>query len=376
MFRRIIPYFTLICIVLTSTFFLWFPFLFRFPSWFGLKIENSNFQYIYKQFDGPLYIIPAKTLYNPKEIAKINRDSSLSQDPKYFAAHLPLYPLLIRFVSPILGYLKAMLGVNLIFSGVLVCLFYYVLRHFKLTKNPLLLSSIFLFFPRFLVVRSTGAPESLFIFLIFLSLYFFESKRFVLASIVGALSVMTKTPGILLFFAYGLVGAEHIARTRKVDLRFLWIGIIPLGLLSVFVFYWLQTGNFLSYFQSGDNVHLVFPFSVFNFQAKWVGTAWLEDILFYFFIYGLTVIYLKNSKYRSFYYFALVFFTATLFIQHRDISRYSLPLWPLACIALEQFLTSPKLRPILFLLLPGIFFYAWNFLVYNIMPITEWLPFL
>jgi len=376
MFKRIIPYFTLICIVLTSTFFLWFPFLFRIPSWFGLKIENSNFQYIYKQYDGPLYIIPAKTFYNPKEISKINRDSSLSQDSTYFTAHLPLYPLSIRLISPIFGYLKGMLVVNLFFSGALACLFYYVITRFKLTKNPLLLSSIFLFLPRFLVVRSAGAPESLFIFLVLLSLFFFESKRFVLSGIAGALSVMTKTPGILLFVAYSLVWIENIRKTKKINPRFLWIGLIPLGFILVCVLYGFQTGNFLSYFQSGDNIHLVFPFSVFNFQAKWVGTAWLEDILFYFFVYGTTVLYLKDSKYRSFFYFTLVLFTATLFVQHRDISRYSLPLWPLACIAFDQFLISPKIRPILFLLLPGIFFYVWNFLVFNIMPITEWLPFL
>lgn len=376
MLRRIIPYFTLICIVLTSTFFLWFPFLFRFPSWFGLKIENSNFQYIYKQYDGPLYIIPAKTFYNPQEIGKINRDSILPQDPKYYTAHLPLYPFFIRLLSPTMGYLKSMLGVNLLFTALLASLFYYVILRFKLTKNPLLLSCIFLFLPRFLVIRSIGSPESLFIFLVFLSLYFFETKRFVLSAIIGALSAMTKTPGILLFVAYAMVWIERIRKEKKIDLHSLWIALIPLGLIVVFIIYGITTGNFLSYFQSGDNIHIVFPFSVFNLQAKWVGTAWLEDVLFYFFIYGTTVLYLRNSKYRSFFYFTLVFFTATLFVQHRDISRYSLPLWPLACIAFDQFFTSPKIRPILLLLLPGIILYAWNFILYNIMPITEWSPFL
>jgi len=63
-------------------------------------------------------------------------------------------------------------------------------------------------------------------------------------------------------------------------------------------------------------------------------------------------------------------------VQHRDISRYSLPLWPLACIAFENFLTSKKFLTVAAILLLGIFFYAWNFLIYNIMPINEWLPFL
>jgi len=376
MLRRIIPYFTLICIVLTSTFFLWFPFLFRFPSWFGLKIENSNFQYIYKQYDGPLYIIPAKTLYNPKEIKLINRDSSMSQDPKYFAAHLPLYPLLIRFLSPILGYLKAMLGINLIFSGILVCLFYFFIKRFKLTKNPLLLSSVFLFLPRFLVVRSTGAPECLFMVYILGSLYFFEKEKYLIASILGGLAVMTKVPGILLFIAYCLTFIEKVIKVKKINTSWFWILLIPLSLAGVFYLYYIQYNDFFAFWHTKGLVPMPYPFSSLNFQAKWVGTAWLEDVLFYFFIYGTTVLYLKNSKHRSFFYFTLVFFTAILFIQHRDISRYSLPLWPFACIVFEQFLTSPKIRPVLLFLLPGIFLYAWNFIMYNMMPITEWSPFL
>ncbi|EKE15482.1 MAG: hypothetical protein ACD_12C00002G0001, partial [uncultured bacterium] len=140
------------------------------------------------------------------------------------------------------------------------------------------------------------------------------------------------------------------------------IVLIPLGLLGVFGLYAKQYGDFFAYFHSGDNIHLTFPFAVFNFQKNWVGTAWLEEIIFYYFIYGLAVITLKDSKYRSFFYFSLVFFMATLFVQHRDISRYSLPLWPLALIAFEKFFTSKKFLIIFIILLPAIFLFAWNFL--------------
>ncbi|KKP86985.1 MAG: hypothetical protein UR89_C0009G0006 [Candidatus Roizmanbacteria bacterium GW2011_GWA2_35_8] len=135
-------------------------------------------------------------------------------------------------------------------------------------------------------------------------------------------------------------------------------------------------GDFFAYFNSGDNIHLIFPFSVFNFKMPWVGTAWLEDVIFYFLLYGLTVISLLKSKQRSFFYFSLVFFVATLFIQHRDIGRYSLPLWPLALIAHEKFFTSKKFIVICIILLPAIYLYAWNFLGYNIMPIADWTPYL
>lgn len=152
--------------------------------------------------------------------------------------------------------------------------------------------------------------------------------------------------------------------------------MIPLGLLGVFGLFGLQYKDFWAYFHSGDNIHLVAPFSAFNYQKTWVGTAWMEEVIFYFFLYALTILTLWRSSRRSFFYFSLVFFIATVFVQHRDISRYSLPLWPLACIAFERFLTSKKFAVVFVVLLPAIYLYAMNFLLYNGMPVSNWRPFL
>ncbi|MEK7597831.1 MAG: hypothetical protein AAB441_04270 [Patescibacteria group bacterium] len=366
--RRIYSYLILTSIVLISTIVLWL---------------SVGFLNIYKHYDGPLYIIPAKTFYNPKEIDNLHVTTGSSNN--YFAAHLPLYPILIRGLKELLNYglrinelayLKSMILVNLLSTIGLVLFFYYLLKKFKLTKNPLILASVLLFLPRFLVVRTVGAPESLFLLMILLSLFFFEKEKFWWAGLFGGLATMTKTPGILLFAGYGLVFVERFIKTKKVSWQWLGIILIPLGLLGVFGLYAKQYKDFFAYFHSGDNIHLVFPYSVFNFQKSWVGTAWLEEIIFYYFMYGLALINLKDSKYRSFFYFGLVFFTATLFVQHRDISRYSLPLWPLAVIAFEKFFTSKKFLIIFVILLPAIFLYAWNLLLYNVMPINDWSAFL
>jgi hypothetical protein len=382
--RRIYPYLILTFIVLISTFILWSPFILKATNLFGIKITEPSFLTIYKHYDGPLYIVPAKTFYNPKAIDNLHLEMTMPN--KYFAAHLPLYPLLIRAVRELiqltslrvngLGYLRSMVAVNLLATIGLTLFLYYLLKKFRLTKSPLLLTSVFLFLPRFLVIRSVGAPESLFMLLIILSLFFFEKEKFWLAGLFGGLSVMTKTPGILLFGGYGLVFIERFIKEKKINWQWLWTLLIPLGLLAVFGIYGIQYKDFFAYFHSGDNIHLIFPFSVFNFQKPWVGTAWLEDVLFYFFLYGLAVINLKNSKYRSFFYFGLVFYIATLFVQHRDISRYSLPLWPLALIAFEKFFTSKKFLIIFVIMLFAIYLYSWNFLNYNVMPIADWRPFL
>ena len=352
------PHLLIIAVVLVSTIIVWFPFL--------MKSNGLSFLDIYKHYDGPLYVIPAKTFYNPSAIEKLHLEMKLPD--KYFAAHLPLYPVLIRTVKELiqltglrvngLGYLKSMIGVNILATIGLVLFFYYLLNKFKLTKKPMILVLIMLFLPRFLVVRSVGAPESLFILLILASLFFFEKNKFWLAGLLGGLATMTKTPGILLFAVYGLVFVERLLKSAfvktspvakalgdksadKKKFNWNWLGIlsIPIGLLLVFGIYAGQFGDFFAFFHGNASVPMPYIFSVFDWKAKWVGTAWLEDILFYFFMYGLAVVYLKDSKYRSFFYFSLVFFVATTFIQHRDISRYSLPLWPLVLIAFEKFLS-------------------------------------
>ncbi|PJB87944.1 hypothetical protein CO083_04340 [Candidatus Roizmanbacteria bacterium CG_4_9_14_0_8_um_filter_34_12] len=400
-------------IVLVSTLILWLPFILRFSHWLGLSISESNFLYIYKHYDGPLYIIPAKSFYDPEIIKTLRVDISLI--PGYYAAHLPLYSLFIRIFSYVFGYLKSMIFTNVFFTVILAGFFYYFIRFFQITKKPLLLATIFLFLPRFLVVRSVGAPESLFILLVLVSLFFFEKKNYLFAGVFGGLATMTKSPGILLFFAYLLaIGEQCLKQNNPVNIRnpignglpagrqglprsfdvtsgfarddnnakfafnWRWFGLIfiPIGLLLVFILYYFQFGDFFAYFKSGDNIHLVFPYAIFNASKSWVGTAWLEDVLFVFFIYILTVITLRNTKHRSFFYFSLVYLIATTFVQHRDISRYSLPLWPMACIAFESFFTSKKFKIAAMILLPAIFLYAWNFFVQNVMPIGEWQPFL
>ncbi len=208
------------------------------------------------------------------------------------------------------------------------------------------------------------------------SIFFFEKKQYFLAGLLGGLSAMTKTPGVLLVVAYGLIFIERIIREKKFNWDWIPLMLIPTGLLSVFTLYAYQYNNFFAYFNTGGVVPTPYPFSVFNFQARWVETAWLEEIVLYFVIYLYAIFQLRESKYRSFFYFPLVFFIASIFVQHRDLSRYMLPLWPFACIAFEKTFTSKKFLLVAAILLPAIFLYAWNFLLFNILPVSDWRPFL
>lgn len=368
----------IICLTtLLSTFILWLPFILKFDSINGIKIPTPNFQTILKHWDGPLYIIPAKTLYNIDD--SILKKAPLGLSEKYFSAHFPLYPLTIRLLSPVFGYPHAMIVSTLIASMILFCFFYYFLKKLQLTDRPLFLTLVFMFImPRFLVIRSVGSPEPLFILLLLLSVFAFIKKSYLWAGLAGGLATMTKSPGILIFVGYVLCVLEEFFRDKKFNIKSLWLLLIPSGLLAVFLLYGQQYKDFFAYFHSGDNIHLIFPpFSVFNYQATWIGTAWLEEILFYFFFYLLTIFSIRNSPHvKKLFYFVLIFFIAVISVQHRDISRYSLPLLPFALIVFEKFFTSKKFLICLLLLLPAIYLYSWNFLIYNTAPIGDWAPFL
>lgn len=377
LYTKIPPYAIITVVTVISTFVLWIPFIFHFQSINGVHIETPNFQTILKHYDGPLYIIPAKTLYNAHDPLFETHPIGLSTH--YFAAHFPLYPLFIRLLAPFIGYLKSMLMVTMIFSVAFFNFFYYFLKKLRITEHPLILTFILLFLtPRFLVVRSVGSPEPLFLFTLIASLFFFIRRQYFYAGILGGVATITKTPGILLFAGYTLWFVEQCMKTRKIEIRWTWILLIPGGLLLVFLLYWRQYGDFFAYFNSGDNIHLIFPpFSVFNFQKNWVGTAWLEEIIFLYFFYliGLCTLH-QNKMMRPVFYFMLVFFIATILVQHRDISRYSLPMLPFVAMAYEKFFTSRKFLFALVILIPAIYLYVWNFMLYNNAPITDWRPFL
>ncbi len=363
----------IISVVLGSTALIYLPFVTDTLQYLGFK-SGASMQEIYQNYDGLYYLVPAVSWYSPEAITAMRLEFSLPLE--YYAAHLPLYPFFIALIAPIFGLLKSMLAVTILFSIVGSFVLYYLVKKLTLSESPLLLIFVFLFLPRFLIVRSIGAPETLFIALILGSIFCFEHKRYFWAGLFGGLSVMTKTPGILLFVAYGLVFLEEMFRHKSFSFRWFWILLIPAGLLAVFSLYALQYQNFFAFFNTGGVVPMPYLFSVFQADAKWVDTIWVEEILLYFFFYLLAVISLWKSKHRSLFYFPLVFLGAASFVQHRDLSRYMLPLWPFALIAFERLFTSKRFLLALCILLPALYLYAWNFLQYNIIPVADWRPFL
>ena len=370
---------------------IWLPFMFGY---------HDGIQTVFKNYDGPNYLVISKTWYNPTLIANT---FSLPIPLEYYPAHLPGYPLTINVLNLFFNGPWAMLMSTTLFTGLAVVAFYLMVYKFKLSADPFWLSIVFLIFPaRWLTVKAVGSPEPMFLFAIIASFFFFKSafdkvennilsKRkivwvdLLLAGVFGALAQVTKSPGILLWVGYLLyLSIREIRLIRGIGERMgriivnsLPLMVIPLSALVVFWFYKIQTGDFLAYFHSGDNFHLFFPpFQAFSATRSWLGDFWREDLVWQYLIGAMTVVWLIKQKYYDFASFAGIFFATTLFVAHRDLARYSLPLLPFSLIAFDGLLQKKEFKIALLIIFPAVYLYSVNFIAGNVAPIADWAPYL
>lgn len=382
-----------IALAVLPTLLLWLPFILHLEEVWSIPLSRDGMATVIANYDGPLYIVVAKTLYN---LEQIQSQFSFPLPVEYYAAHFPLYPLLIRVVGELLhfvsgdafGYPWAMLIVTVLTSIMSVFYFYKLAEQNIGKKEALWLTVVFSLFPaRWLIVRSVGSPEPLFVGAIIASIYYFKSEKYWLAGLFGAIAAITKSPGILLFVAYAfalffpkfkqLANFSTSKWVKSFRLRTFPIVLIPLALLGVFAYYYYAFGDFLAYFNSGDNIHLLIPpFQIFDYSQPWVGTFWLEEIIFVY-LFGLVgTITLFKQKQRVMGWFVGIFFTTIMFVSHRDIIRYSLPVVPFLIIAFANIITQKEFKWAFAILVIPIYLFSLAYITNNVMPISDWSPLL
>jgi hypothetical protein len=278
-----------------------------------------------------------------------------------------------------------MLGITVFFTVMASWMFYVFVKDLGL-KHPLWLTILFLFLPaRWMVVRTVGTPEPLFTFLILGSVLAFRKQQYWIAGLIGALAMWTKPPAILLFFAYGASllydwFADYVQqKPTEFGKQIKWlpwwgwpIGFIPVSLLLLWAWYGQLYGSFWAYFESGDNIHLFWPpFQVFNTAAAWVGTFWLEDIVWLLLIAtgGVAVLWKRRDV---LFWFAVIFLISTMFVSHRDLARYSLPMMPFLIVAYAPWLERKEFRVVFWVILLPVYLYTVNFIAGNTTPISDW----
>ena len=361
----------------------WLPFWFRTGQFWGIEFGYRGMETIVQNFDGLNFLVVAKSLYNPAIIDKINQGFSTGNDPIYFAAHFPLFPLILRGFEFLMPTAYALLATIILGNILLAVGLYLFFREMTHNSHKALWLTIFgLFLPaRILSVRGVGSNEPLFIFFVLISLTLAARGKHWWAGIVGSLAVLTRSPGILLFAGYVLAAvASYRLNVKKIFLAILPYLTMPLTLAGIFVFYAWQYQDPLAYFHSGDNLHLFFPpFQIFSNMASWVSGMWREDLVYIYLFYaaGLAV-YLKSLKGKMGIEklapgaFGLLYGIVLLFVTHRDLARYSLPLTPIVMLGLAKIADHQELKWLWILLLIPVYLLGWQFILANIQPIADW----
>lgn len=376
-FTKLSDHFKLITLTILSALFFWLIFYFNIPGKIGFN--NVNLETIFANYDGPNYMVISKCGYNKDCIGP---NFSLPQPLEYYPAHLPGYPILIKAFNNFTTGPKAMLFSTLLGSIFLSLVLFEFFKLFIDSKKSFWLTVLFLFFPaRFLVLRLVGAPETWFLATTIASILFFKKDKIWLSAIFAAIAQSLKSPGILLLAAFGIMAIKDLIETKKINLvikKYFPYILVPITVVLIFYLYFLQTGNFWAYFQSGDNFHLnPLPYLVFISTKSWINTIWLEDIVYIFFlaIYGVSKL-IKKYKFDIVAIYPLVFMIATLLVAHRDISRYIAPIYPFLLLSYQKQLNQKSIKTVLILLIPAIILYAINFICGNTAPISDWTNYL
>ena len=363
-----------IIISLVPIILVYIPFALKLHSFWVLPIKEPGMYNIVKNWDGPNYIVVAKSFYEP---SKIQNFKYITQPPSYYTAHLPLFPLLIAAIAPVFGWLYAGLIVNLVFGILLNVLFYIMAK--KYTKHALLLTAVFTVFPaRFLSIRSVIAPETLLVFLMLLSFYLWEKKRYFGAALSGSIAVFGKVQALFLFPAYaGALIEGYLKKQTKFKLSQWLIILIPVSFVLLCGLFFYITGDFLAFMhaQSNNGLALSLPFSQFNYSNVWSNTGWLEEVAIYIIMFMLLCVSLWKHERREWFYFAVFYSAFLICLPHRDITRYAYPLVPLFLFRFSDFFTSKNFKWALLLAFPAIYLYTVNFILTNQAPIIDWTPF-
>jgi hypothetical protein len=350
------------------------PFALNLTNFLWIDLQDSGMRQIYANWDGPNYVLNAITLYDSEALS---RRLFMTQSVEYYPAHFPLFSWLIRLASPLGGYFVSGVITTQIASYVLNLLFYRAVQ--KFTRHALFLTFAFTVFPaRYLIVRSVISPETLMIFFLFASVLLWERKRFILAGVCGMLSVMTKFQAIFLIGGIGLYEAwqalEHknISRLAQPS-KIIGLVLVGAGYMVVALYYFAVTGNVNAYFTAQNTVGMGarLPLSMFNYQSKWVGTGWLEDVVFYFAmaVFATIIIWGKNRLHACF--VGFYSFMMTLIPQH-DIMRLMMPIFPFVYLNTARMLEHKAFRYGLIALVPIIYLFTVNFIMTNRAPIGDW----
>ena len=278
---------------------------------------------VYRFWDGPNFVAVARTLY---DIRPENPLLAYVYHPSFFAAYLPFYPLCVRALA-FVGYERALLFVSILASIAAVLMFYRLARDVWKLPSPLFLALVFLFLPpRWLLYRSVGATEALYMAATLASIGFFEKGKIGRASGAAALAAVTRISGLMIAPAFGVL------LIRRKQYRSLpWLALIPLGLFAYFAFCAIRFGDFFAYFSPhGEKLARLVPFGFLPvlFQKGLYHQVEFHILLALVYVVGI----FRLRAYPVLFSYCAFELALHLCLSTEDWSRYFLSMAPFALI--------------------------------------------
>jgi hypothetical protein len=313
---------------------------------------------VYRFWDAPNYLTIARGGY---DVRPDNPLLAYVRTPTYFLVHFPVYPALVRLLS-FFGYEPALLLVSVLATTIATVLFYRLCRDVWKLSSPEFLTIVFLFLPpRWLLYRSTGSTEAVYLALTLMAISFFERSHVARASVAGALAALTRISGLMIAPAFGIVMLLRREKLRRIA----WLLLIPAALAGYFAYCASRTGNFLEYFsQHGDKMSVFIPF---GFLPELFRKGLYHQAEFHIL---LALVYaVGTSRLRSFpviFWYCAFELVLHLFISTEDWSRYFLAMAPFALIVgFRDVIDTRAFRWIFVPYVVTAFVYAWSVIPLN-----------
>lgn len=308
--RRARPEVLLLAAAVAGSFLVYAPFL-------------ADMTTVYRFWDGPNYLTIARTLY---DVRPDNPLLAYVHEPRYFLVHLPVYPLLVRTLS-IVGYQQALLLVSVLATCAATILFYRLCRDVWKLASPGFLTLVFLFLPpRWLLYRSTGSTEAVYMAFTLAAIYFFERSKVGRASAAGVLATLTRISGLMIAPAFAVV----LWRRRRFK-ELAWLALIPAALAVYFFFCAARTGNFFEYFsQHGEKMAAFRPFGFLPelFRKGLYHQAEFHILLALVYAVGTS----RLRPFPTIFWYCVFELGLHVFISTEDWSRYFLAMAPFALV--------------------------------------------
>lgn len=242
--------------------------------------KESSFNSILLYGDGFKYAFVSKHFYNSVNSISYN-------------SVLPLTPTILFILRKLcFGSLKLASAVYILVTGVLASIAFFRFLITMEVKSPRFLACVFSVFPiKYLIIRSVLNSDSLFLFLVFISLIGVKIQNRKIAFIALSLSILTNYQGIVLAFSIFIFQVFSDFQKKRAFSKRSFLFLLPLVfLIPVQMFQYISSKSLFSLFKEkyvSSNEFCIFPFQSFVIASSTISNLGDFHPLFIFYLVGI-----------------------------------------------------------------------------------------